>query len=68
MKPITIIKPDTGTSHTFANEETLRSFLNNDLLSFKDRRLFKLQAMVRTATVGQIPEILDSFHIENEQS
>lgn len=68
MRPITITSPSTGQQSTFQDEQALRSFINNDLLPFKDHRLFKLQAMVRTANVGQIPEILDSFKIENEQS
>jgi len=66
MRQITITHPKTLEKHTFQEEGELRDFVNNDLLTFKDSRLFKLQAMVRTANVGQIPEILDSFKIENE--
>lgn len=66
MRPITITHPSSGQAHTFQDEQALRTFINNDLLPFKDHRLFKLQAMVRTAKVAQIPEILDTFKIENE--
>jgi hypothetical protein len=64
MKQITIIHPTANTEHTFTNEESLRDFLNNDVYSFKDSRLFKLQSAIRPARVGQIPEILDMFKID----